>query len=247
MGHFGRKPIRLAWLVHRAARPDAELFRPGRADHRGPRGGQAGLLRAGAEGDDAGAGRALDPGRGHRLAGGDLRRVLADPPGDPARLPAAHGDPAHLGDRDRPDLHAAGELDPDGRRSSPWWWASARPTGWPAPTASPSPAPCWSMPRWPLAVAILVWKWKWPLAVAGVRPAGDSRRRLLHRQRAQDPRRRLAAAAGGGRWCSSPSPPGGAAASWSSADLRRGRAAAAASSSSAWSARPTASPAPRCS
>ena len=43
------------------------------------------LLPAGDPGDD---------GHGHRVAGGDLRRVLADAPGGPARLPAADGDPA---------------------------------------------------------------------------------------------------------------------------------------------------------
>ena len=194
----------------------------------------------------AGAGRPVDPGRGHRLAGRHLRRVLADPPGDPARLPAAHGDPAHLGDRDRPDLHSAGQLDPDGRRSWPWWWASARPTRWPAPTASPSPAPCWSMPRsprrWRSWCGAGSGRWR----VAGVRPAGHSRPRLLHRQRAQDPRRRLAAAAGGGACLLhhhhlAARPRAGGRRAEPKARCR------CASSSSAWSARPTASPAPRCS
>ena len=48
------------------------------------------------------------------------------------------------------------------------------------------------------AVAILVWRWALAARRPGVRPAGHARRRLLHRQRAQDPRRRLAAAGGGG-------------------------------------------------
>ena len=43
-------------------------------------------------------GGARHGGHGDRLAGDDLRRVLDDAAGDPARLPAAHGDPPHLRD-----------------------------------------------------------------------------------------------------------------------------------------------------
>ena len=55
----------------------------------------------------AAAGRARDGRDGHRQPGGDHRRLLADPAGDPARPPAAPRDPPHLGDREGPDLHAA--------------------------------------------------------------------------------------------------------------------------------------------
>ena len=37
----------------------------------------------------------------HRQPGGDPGRLFDDPPGDPTRLPAAHGDPPHLGEGDR--------------------------------------------------------------------------------------------------------------------------------------------------
>ena len=37
MGHFGKRPIRLAWFAHRAAGVDAELLRAGRAAARGTR------------------------------------------------------------------------------------------------------------------------------------------------------------------------------------------------------------------
>ena len=48
--------------------------------------------------------------------------------------------------------------------SSPWWWASARRARWPAPMASPSPAPCWSMPPSP-------WRWRsWCGSGAGLSP-----------------------------------------------------------------------------
>ena len=53
---------------------------------------------------------ARDGGDHHRQPGGDHRRLLADPAGDPARPPAAHGDPPHLGDREGPDLHPARQL-----------------------------------------------------------------------------------------------------------------------------------------
>ena len=141
MGHFGRKPIRMAWLSLVMPGLLLNYFGQGALIIADPNDRAAGVLRAGAAGLHHRAGGAVDPGRRHRLAGGHHRRVLADPPGDPARLPAAHGDQAHLRDRDRPDLHPAGQLDPDGAASSPWWWASARRARWPAPTASPSPAP----------------------------------------------------------------------------------------------------------
>ena len=85
----------------------------------------------------AGAGdRAGHAGGDHRLAGGDLGRLLDDQAGDPARLPAAHGAALHLGARGRPDLHAGGELG----ACWPAWSAScslsAARRRWPAPTAS---------------------------------------------------------------------------------------------------------------
>ena len=56
------------------------------------------------------AGRARDGGRGHRVAGADLRRVLAHAAGGAARLLPARHDRPHLG-RDRgPDLHPRGQL-----------------------------------------------------------------------------------------------------------------------------------------
>ncbi len=52
--------------VHRAAGPDAQLFRPGRADHRAARSRPAGVLLDGAAGHGAGAGGAVDAGRRDR-------------------------------------------------------------------------------------------------------------------------------------------------------------------------------------
>ena len=247
MGHFGRKPIRLAWLGLVLPGLVLNYFGQGALILRDPDGGAAARSSSWCRRTGAlAAGRAGDAGHGHRLAGGDLRRVLADPPGDPARLPAAHGDPAHLGDRDRPDLHPARELAADGRRPRRWWWASARRTTWPPPTASPSPAPCWSMPRSP-------WRWRsWCGAGSGRSPS------LVFGLLAMPDLAFFVANA-------LKIPDGGwlpllvaALVFFTITTWRRGRRAGrrraqpkarcrCASSSSAWSARPTASPARRCS
>ena len=195
MGHFGppADPARLDGL--RPAGAAAQLFRPGcahparsrrRIEHPFYRLAPAWLLCA--------ADRAGDLRHDHREPGGDLGRVLADPPGRPARLPAADDDQAHQRHRDRPDLHAARQLAADGRASWRWSWASAARATSPPPTASRSPAP-WastrSSPAWSRATL-----WRWPLGSsrAGVRPVLLMRLRLRRRQRAQDPGRRLAAA-----------------------------------------------------
>ena len=116
MGHFGRRPIRAGLVRARAAGAAAQLLRPGRAAAPGSGGGRRTRSTAWRPR------WALYPlvalaTRGHRdrLAGADLGRLLAHAPGDPARLlPAARRQP-HLGARERPDLHRAGQLGADGR------------------------------------------------------------------------------------------------------------------------------------
>ena len=200
--------------LHRAARPDAQLFRPGRADPRDPDGGAPGPFF------ELVPDMALCP----LVVLSTLATVIASQAvisgvfsltraGDAAGLPAAHGDQAHLGDRDRPDLHPAGQLDPDDRHRGARRAASARPTSWPAPTASPSPAPCWSTPCSPTVVAILVWRWKWPVALAvfGLLAIPDIAFFIANALKIPD---------GGwlpllvAAWSSSPSRPGAAAAQW---------------------------------
>ena len=114
MGHFGKRPIRIAWFALVLPALVLNYF------------GQGALLLI--DGDAAkqpffllapswalfplvGPG---DGGGHHRIAGADLRRVLADAAGDSARLRAAPRHRAHLVARDGPGLRAAGELGADG-------------------------------------------------------------------------------------------------------------------------------------
>ena len=114
MGHFGRGPIRRAWLRFVFPALLLNYFGQGALLLAHPEASPEPVLSAGARLGRPAAGRARLDRDGDRLAGGDLRRVLADPPGGAARLPAAHACAAHLRARDRPGLcagdqqHAAG-------------------------------------------------------------------------------------------------------------------------------------------
>ena len=136
MGHFGASPIRRAWLAVRDAGARAQLFRPGRAAARRPRGDQESVLPAGAAVGADSAGRPRDLRGGHRVAGGHLRRVLADARGDPDGLLPAPQDPAHVRAPDRPDLRPVHQLDAADRGGRCWCSASGAPTTSAAPTAS---------------------------------------------------------------------------------------------------------------
>ena len=89
MGHFGRRPIRLAWFALVLPALVLNYFGQGALLLLDPRGGVAAVLPAGAVLGAAAAGRAGHDGGDHRVAGADLGRVLADAAGDPARLRAA--------------------------------------------------------------------------------------------------------------------------------------------------------------
>ena len=94
-------PHRLARLRLPGARP--QLFRPGRARARRSRRRSSNpFFRLAPDWAAAAAVVLLATARDHhREPGGDHRRLLADPAGDPARPPAAPRDPLHLGDRTR--------------------------------------------------------------------------------------------------------------------------------------------------
>ncbi len=193
------RPIRTAWLWLRHAGPAAQLFRPGRADHRQdptvvrqvffelvPQDYIIGLVVARRPSPPSIASQAV-------ITGVFSLTRQAIQLGYLPRMAIQHTSETTIGQIYIP----RGQLAPDGRHRGPGRWASARRAPWPAPMASPSPAPCWSMPR--SRRSWRSWCGSWSLAGRrpGVRLAGHSRPRLLHRQRAQDPRRRLVAAGRG--------------------------------------------------
>ena len=116
MGHFGRRPIQLSWYT--IVFPALLLNYFGQAallaSSPGEEVGTA-VLPPGAGLGDHAAGRVGDDGHGDRLAGADLRRLLADSPGGPARLPAAPRHPPHVLRPHRADLRAARQLAADDR------------------------------------------------------------------------------------------------------------------------------------
>ena len=162
MGHFGRAPIRLAWFGLVLPGLVLNYFGQGALVLRDPAALEHPFYHLVPGLGALAADRACHLRHHHRQPGGDLGRVLAHPAGDPARLPAAHDGPAHLGHRDRPGLHPARELAVDGRACCCWCSASAPRATSPPPTASRSPAPWRSTPCWPA--------WSPPGAGAGDRP-----------------------------------------------------------------------------
>jgi len=118
----GADPAGLVQL--RAAGAAAELLRSGRAGADEPGHGDQPVLSPGAAVAAVPDDRTGHGGHGHRLAGGDFRRVLDDPRGDAARLRAAHAGGAYLAGNVRAGLRAvdqprAGGADRAGRRRLP--------------------------------------------------------------------------------------------------------------------------------
>ncbi|KAF1853906.1 hypothetical protein Lal_00005115 [Lupinus albus] len=98
-----------------AAGAAAELSGPVRAAAERSDGGAQPLLPAGAGMGALSADRAVHRRRRHRQPGGDLRRLLADPAGGPARALPASRHPPHLQRGGRADLHPPRQLGPAGR------------------------------------------------------------------------------------------------------------------------------------
>ena len=147
LGHFGRQPDPGGMVLRGLPGAGAQLSRPGRAGPERPGGAREPVLPA-LPGLGAHPGRhPRDGGDGDRQPGGHQRHLFADPPGDPARPAAAHAHPLHVGDDDRPDLHAAHQLAAvhRGRAAD----AALRIVGEPRrrPTASRSPRRWWSTRR----------------------------------------------------------------------------------------------------
>ena len=86
MGHFGREPIRIAWFALVLPTLLLNYFGQGALLLARPDDARQPVLPSGAGLGPVSARRALDDGRGDRLAGDHLRRVLDDAAGDSARL-----------------------------------------------------------------------------------------------------------------------------------------------------------------
>ncbi len=192
MGHFGREPIRLGVVRARAAGAAAQLLRAGRAPHPRPGGDREPVLPHGA-GVGAAAGRPHRDARdGDRVAGADLRRVLAHAPGGAARLLPARAASTTRRRANGADLHPVGELGADGRAASASCSASARRATSRRRTASPSRR------RWSITTILFYfvarerWGWSAPKAARGRRRLPRrSTSRSSRRNVAQDPARRL--------------------------------------------------------
>ena len=118
LGHFGRGPIRFAWLSVVLPALTLNYLGQGALVLADPKAIEnpffllypgLGAAADGAAGDRRDRDR--QPGRHHR-------RLFADPAGDPARPAAAARNPPHLGSAVRPNLHAARQYAAADRRAA---------------------------------------------------------------------------------------------------------------------------------
>ena len=195
MGHFGKRPIRVAWFGLAMPALVLNYFGQGAMLLVDPEKVEQPVLRDGADLGALSADRPGDLRHGDRLAGADHRGLLGHQAGDPARLPAA---PAH--------------------RCTPRSTRPARSTCR-SSTGACTPASCiavvlfGSSSKLAAAYGITVtidmlitttmtffvirygWKYPWSLAIARDRLLLHRRLRLLRRQHRQGARRRLVPAA----------------------------------------------------
>ena len=143
LGHFGRRPIQVAWLVVVLPALALNYLGQGALVLADPEGDRESVLPALSGMGAAADGRARDRRDRDRQPGRHHRRLFAHPAGDPARPAAAARDPPHLGDAGRPDLHAARQLRCCWSACCCWSCCSARRARWRRPMASPSPARWW--------------------------------------------------------------------------------------------------------
>ena len=120
MGHFGRKPIRIAWFSLVVPALALNYLGQGALLLSNPEAREFPFYHLAPELGAVSAGAAVDVRDGHRVAGGHLGRVLADAAGDSARLLAAVRHPPHVGPGKRPGLHSRSELAADVRHRRHW-------------------------------------------------------------------------------------------------------------------------------
>ena len=106
MGHFGRRPIRIAWYLFVLPALLLNYFGQGALVLDAPRRSeQQPVLRDGAVDAHLSDGGPLDDGHDHRFAGPDIGGLFAHATGHPARLFPPRDDRAHLGRSRGADLH----------------------------------------------------------------------------------------------------------------------------------------------
>ncbi len=113
LGHFGRRPIRVAVVHDRPARAAAQLLRTGRFAHHRRDDRLESVLPARSGMGRVAARRTGDDGHDHRVAGSHLRGVLDHQAGGAVRLSSPADDRTHLVHRVGTDLHAGGQLGAD--------------------------------------------------------------------------------------------------------------------------------------
>ena len=115
MGHFGRRPIQISWYVIVLPALLLNYFGQAALLADDPEAIESPFYNLAPEWGDHAARDPGDDGDRDRVAGADLRRLLAHDAGGAARLPAAPQDPPHVGAAHRPGVRAARELAADGR------------------------------------------------------------------------------------------------------------------------------------
>ena len=113
-------------VLVRASGAAVELLRSGRAPAPLPNRGLESVLPAGAELVRVSPAGRRDVGRGRRVSGTDLRRVLAHPAGDSARVQSAHADHSHVEAGSGTDLHPRSEQGAGDRHACCSWSGSDR-------------------------------------------------------------------------------------------------------------------------
>ena len=119
MGHFGRRPITLAWLFIVLPACVLNYFGQGALIIGDEKQVSAPFFLLIPELGAAADGVARHRGHHHRVAGGDHRRVLGRRAGRETRPAAAAADRAHLGVGLRPGLRSRDQLDVDGVGADP--------------------------------------------------------------------------------------------------------------------------------
>ena len=118
IGHFGKKPIRLAFFALVLPALLLNYFGQGALLLRNPDAVEQPVLSARAAVVPLSAARHRDAGGDRRVAGADLGGVFAGTAVRAARLQPAPDDRSHVGARARADLRAGGEQGADGRHAA---------------------------------------------------------------------------------------------------------------------------------